>query len=207
MMTVAIEKFVLGPLDTNAYLVVNEKNHAFLVDPSDDPSEIVNFINANRIELESIIITHGHFDHIMGIPDIVEAFPNVMVYVNSGEEILLKEPQYNGSLMIGIPFSYNGTLHELIEGEMTIGSFNVKIILVPGHSPAGTALLIGNNLFCGDILFAGSIGRADLLGGNEELLVNGIKSKLMVLPDETIVCPGHGGRTTIARERKANPYL
>jgi len=206
-MTVAIEKFVLGPLDTNAYLVVNENNKAFVVDPSDEPSEIVNFMHSNKIILESIVVTHGHFDHIMGIPEIVESFPDVKVYVSQGEEILLKEPQYNGSLMIGVPFTYDGALNELIEGEMIIGSFNINVIFVPGHSPAGTAILIGNNLLCGDILFAGSIGRADLLGGDEDLLVNGIKSKLMVLPDDTIVCPGHGGRTTIARERKANPYL
>jgi hydroxyacylglutathione hydrolase len=206
-MNVAIEKFILGPIDTNAYLVVNEQNRAFLVDPSDNPSEVVNFINTSKIVLESIIITHGHFDHIMGIPELVDSFPDVKVYASKGEIILLKEPQYNGSYMIGLPFAYDGTVYELNEGEMVIGSFNVKVILVPGHSPAGTAILIGNNLLCGDILFAGSIGRADLLGGNEELLVNGIKSKLMVLPDDTVVCPGHGGRTTIARERKANPYL
>jgi glyoxylase-like metal-dependent hydrolase (beta-lactamase superfamily II) len=206
-MTIAIEKFILGPIETNAYLVVNEQNRAFLVDPSDNPSEVVNFINTNKIVLESIIITHGHFDHIMGIPEIIESYPDVKVYVSSGEKIMLKEPQYNGSFMIGLPFTYDGVVHELNEGEMTIGSFNVNVIFVPGHSPAGTAILIGNYLLCGDILFAGSIGRADLLGGNEELLVNGIKSKLMVLPDDTVVCPGHGGRTTIARERKANPYI
>lgn len=206
-MSVHIEKFVTGPIETNTYVVVNEEMKCFIVDPSSDCDEVLSYLKDNSITPESIVITHGHFDHVMGISEILPVYPKLIVYMHPGESFLLRKAELNGSVMMGVNFSYAGPVVDLNEGSMQIGSFNVTIIVVPGHSPAGTAVLVDKYLICGDILFAGSVGRSDLPGGNGALLVKGIHEKLLILPDETVVCPGHGGRTTIAREKRENPYL
>jgi hydroxyacylglutathione hydrolase len=206
-MSVHIEKFVTGPIETNTYVVVNEEMKCFIVDPSSDCDEVLGYLKDNSITPETIVITHGHFDHVMGINEILAVYPKLTVYMHPGESLLLRSAELNGSVMLGIKFSYAGPVIDLIEGPMQIGSFNVIIIVVPGHSPAGTAVLVDKYLICGDILFAGSVGRSDLPGGNGDLLIKGIKEKFLTLPEETVVCPGHGGRTTISREKRENPYL
>ena len=120
---------------------------------------------------------------------------------------MLTDPMHNMSVMMGEYFSYNGPITDLNEGPVTIGRFTGTVFVIPGHSPAGCALLIDKYLLCGDILFAGSIGRTDLPGGDQEQLVDGIRKKLLSLSDETVVCPGHMGRSTIGRERRMNPFL
>ena len=206
-MPLHIEKFITGPIETNTYLVVNDEKKSFLIDPSSGCEDVLIYLKDNSITLENIVITHGHFDHVLGLGEILEAYPKCAVYMHPGEAMMLKNAEFNGSLMLGIKFSYAGPIVDLNEGPMQIGSFQVNIIAVPGHSPAGVAVLIDKYLLCGDILFAGSVGRSDLQGGNEALLLKGIHEKLLILPGDTVVCPGHGGRTTIAREKRENPYL
>jgi hydroxyacylglutathione hydrolase len=206
-MAFQIEKFVTGPIETNTYLIVNDEKKCILIDPSMGCEEILQHFKINGYIPEAIVITHGHFDHVIGIDEIKGSYPDLDVFINPGEAVLLKNPAMNGSSMIGYEYKYTGVIKDLIEGDMTIGSVDLKVIVVPGHSPAGTAVLIGKYLICGDILFAGSVGRSDLMGGDGDLLIKGIREKLLILPDETVVCPGHGGRTTIARERRENPFL
>lgn len=206
-MTVSVLKFVTGPIETNTYLVYNEEKRCFIVDPSSGCEKLLKVIRDESLIPESIILTHGHFDHMLGVPEVQKEFPNVLLYVHPSEKQMLQDPEYNGAVLIGSTFTYTGDTHDLVEGEMEIGSFKVQVIAVPGHSPWGIALYLEKYLFCGDILFAGSIGRSDFAGGNQALLVEGIKTKLLVLPDETIVCPGHMGRSTIGREKKSNPFL
>ena len=206
-MSVSVEKFILGPIETNAYLVINESKKCLCIDPSSNCDELLQEIRIQNLELEVIILTHGHFDHIMGVPEIKEQYPLVPLYTHPNELELLKDPQFNGSFLIGVTFTIKDHVNEINEGNIEIGSFSCQIFSVPGHSPGGIAIKIEQYLFCGDILFAGSVGRTDLIGGNEQQLLDGIRKKLLVLPDETIVCPGHGGRTTIGREKKMNPYL
>jgi len=206
-MAIGIERFVTGPIETNTYLVINEMKQCLIVDPSGDCSEVLEFIKNNELIPDAIVITHGHFDHVMGIDEILGAYSGLKIFIHPQEAILLRNSEFNGSYMIGMSFSYMGAVTDIEEGVMQIGNFQAKIIVVPGHSPAGTAILIDKYLICGDILFAGSVGRSDLLGGDEASLLRGIREKFLTLPDETIVCPGHGGRTTIAREKRENPYL
>jgi glyoxylase-like metal-dependent hydrolase (beta-lactamase superfamily II) len=204
---VNIEKVITGPIETNSYVVVNDKKKALIIDPSSGCDELISLINQKKYIPEAIIITHGHFDHHLGIGEILKAFPGVPIYINEKEQVMLRNADLNGSMMIGWKWEYKGPLNTLDEGDTTIGSFSMKVIAVPGHSPYGCAILIGKQCICGDILFAGSVGRSDLGGGNGPLLIQGIKEKLLTLADDTIVYPGHGGRTTIGREKRLNPYL
>ena len=206
-MNVTIERFAIGPLETNAYVVRNRHEQALVVDPSSGCGEILDYCRDRKVKVAAILLTHGHFDHIMGIPELREAYPEATVWVHSSERILLQRADYNGSGMIGQEFSYEGPVSELTEGAMTIGGFELEVRHVPGHSPGGCAFLFDNQCLVGDAVFAGSIGRADLPGGDGPLLIRSIREKLLSLPDDTVLYPGHGGRTTVSQEKRMNPFL
>lgn len=206
-MELKIEKLIIGPVETNAYVVVNEQKRVLIIDPSSGCEELLLLISEKQYIPEAIVLTHGHFDHVMGIPEMVDKFPDLPVYIHPNEKVMLTHPEMNGSPLIGMNWTYNGAVNDLKEGSVTIGSFDMQVIAVPGHSIYGCALLFDRHCVCGDILFAGSVGRSDLPGGNGPLLIKGIREKLLPLPEDTIVYPGHGGRTTIGREKRSNPYL
>jgi hydroxyacylglutathione hydrolase len=204
--TVQIARFVTGPLDTNTYVVADDRGRALIVDPSSGCTEVVNHCVERRLRIGGIVLTHGHFDHLLGLDEVRKHF-TVDVWVHPDEKALIRQPGLNGSDMLGISFYYDGPLQELHEGDMEIGGLSLAVLHVPGHSPGGCALLFGNQLIAGDALFAGSVGRADLPGGDFELLIRSIRDKLMVLPPDTVVWPGHGNRTTIGREKRLNPFV
>ncbi len=204
---ISVGKFVTGPLETNTYLVRNEAGRGLVLDPSSGCADLLQKVNEEGITLEAIFLTHAHFDHILGIPEILKAAGSIPVYVFGADSRALSDAGLNGSEWFGEPFAFNGPV-TIITGDLKrIGSFDVRVVPVAGHTPGGCVLLIDNYCFSGDVLFAGSIGRSDLPGGNGADLINGIKSSLLTLPDATIVCPGHGGRTTIGREKAHNPWL
>jgi hydroxyacylglutathione hydrolase len=206
-MTVVIKKFVTGPIETNTYLVINEKKACLVVDPSQGCNEVLSFIQEQGLVLESIVLTHGHFDHILGIAELQNAYPNMAIWMHPDEKELITHAQYNGSHLIGSDYAFNGVTHDLTEGNMRIGSFDCMVLHVPGHTPGGCALIFDGQCLSGDSLFAGSIGRTDFAGSDGETLIKNVKEKLLSLPDSTVVYPGHGGRTTIGREKRLNPFL
>ena len=206
-MTIEIKKFVTGPIETNTYVVINENKACLVVDPSQGCDDVLAFIQEQGLVLEAIVLTHGHFDHILGIAELHDAYPRMAIWMHPDEKELIAHAQHNGSYLIGSNYAFGGATHDLTEGKMRIGGFDCIVFHVPGHTPGGCALVFEDNCLSGDSLFAGSIGRTDFPGSDQEALLKNIKEKLFTLPDTTIVYPGHGGRTTIGREKRLNPFL
>jgi hydroxyacylglutathione hydrolase len=206
-MTIEIKQFITGPIETNTYVVANEESRCCIVDPSSDCSEMLRFIDDNSLQPGAVILTHGHFDHLLGIPEVLRQFPEISLWAHPLDHGFIRQADLNGSPMAGIRYAYNGPLHELTKGAMRIGGLDSTVLHIPGHTPGGCALLFEGHCLAGDSLFAGSVGRTDFKYGDHALLIRSIKEKLMTLPDNTVVHPGHGGRTTIGRERRMNPFL
>lgn len=207
---IRIEKFVLGPVGTNCYIVRNEENkECFLVDPAACPPELAGHIKSEGLTVRAVVLTHGHFDHIMGLDGVTEAF-SVPVYAYKGEKELLEDAQMNSSAtMLGRPYTFSGADYTNDGQEMEIAGFQVRVIHTPGHTAGGCCYYISEEgvLFSGDTLFHASVGRTDLPTGSMGQLVRSIREKLFILPDETKVYPGHMEETTIGYEKKYNPFL
>jgi glyoxylase-like metal-dependent hydrolase (beta-lactamase superfamily II) len=207
-MDVAIERFVTGPIETNTYVVhADQAKSCLVIDPSSGCGDVLDFIKKLGVGAEAVCLTHGHFDHMLGIEEITAAFPKASVWVHADEKIVLENAHFNGAVMLAMEFTYKKPTQTLHEGDMTIGEYAFSVLHIPGHSPGGCAFLFGKNCISGDTLFAGSIGRTDFPGCNGELFIRSIRQKLLTLPDETVIWPGHGNRTTIGREKRCNPFL
>ncbi|HAJ78467.1 MAG TPA: MBL fold metallo-hydrolase [Fibrobacteres bacterium] len=206
-MTIEIKKFVTGPIETNTYIVFNDKKNCLVVDPSSGCSDVLVYIEKNELVPTDIILTHGHFDHVIGIPEVLEKYPDLNVWLHPADRIIISNADYNGSLLIRRNYTYDGPVRDLVEGNMTIGNFNCRVIHLPGHTPGGCAIIIEDCCLSGDSLFAGSIGRSDFGYGDGDLLIKVLKEKMLSLPDDMTVYPGHGNRTSIGREKRMNPFL
>ena len=205
-----IGKFVLGPVGTNCYIVINEGNReCFVVDPATCPPEFVSYIKDAGLEVKAVLLTHGHFDHILGRDGFLKEF-SVPVYACEAEKELLESAQLNSSAsMLGQPYTFSGAEYVTNRQNLKIAGFEIQVIYTPGHTGGGCCYYIPaeNVLFSGDTLFHGSIGRTDLPTGSMGQLVNSIRDRLFVLPDETKVYPGHMEETTIGYEKKYNPFI
>jgi glyoxylase-like metal-dependent hydrolase (beta-lactamase superfamily II) len=205
---VKIRGFTIGPLETNAYLVVDEgSRQALLIDPGLESEGIYDVILEEGLKLSAIVNTHGHFDHVCG---------NAFFKAKTGTPILLHREDVamvqqaaQQALSFGFQVPTPPPPDRLLsEGdEVAIGKSRMRVLHTPGHTPGGICLCGEGLVFVGDTLFARSIGRTDLVGGSIEVLVASIRSKLLSLPDETAVYPGHGPPTTIGEERVHNPFL
>ena len=205
-----VEKFVTGIISTNCYLVWNEETkEGVLVDPAGAPSYLTHHIDSEGITIKAILLTHAHFDHIMGIDGIIDKYGDMPVYVEEADMELLQTPQLNESTVYTAGYSYaNGT--SIRGGEVLhVAGCDFKVIHTPGHTAGGVCYYIeaDNVLFSGDTLFCCSVGRTDFVTSSMSALIRSIKEKLFLLPDETIVYPGHMGATTIGNEKTNNPFV
>lgn len=205
-----IENIVLGPVGTNCYIVINEgTKECFLVDMAACPPELVSHIKNSGLTVKAVLLTHGHFDHIMGLDRFLEEFP-APVYACAAEKELLESPQLNSSSgMLGQPYTFHGAQYVKDGDLLDIAGMKIQVIQTPGHTIGGCCYYIADEqtLFSGDTLFRASIGRTDLPTGSMGALVRSVKEKILVLPDETRVYPGHMEETTVGYEKKYNPFL
>jgi glyoxylase-like metal-dependent hydrolase (beta-lactamase superfamily II) len=216
-----IETFITTPFQQNTrVLACEETRKAVCIDPGDSADTIAEFINANNLELQAITLTHAHLDHIGGVSDLHKIFPLTEIILHKDDEDL-----YYGlpaqPLFMGIPrheLKALGLEYETPprltrywqDGEIyAVGSLQFKILHCPGHTLGHVVLAEEKRgkVFSGDCLFAGSIGRTDLPGGDYEQLINSITDKILLLGDDVTVYSGHGDDTTIGRERMTNPFL
>ena len=198
-----ITSVTVGPVQTNCYIVACEDTRkAIVVDPGDEPQRILESIHKNKLDVIAIINTHGHFDHAGANAALHEAI-NAPIWIHEKDAFLLPILSEMGVLFgLDIPNSPPADAYLMGGQEITVGNLTLEVLDVPGHTQGGIALYAPDVLFSGDSLFAGSIGRTDLPGGNIKTLIGNIQNQLMELPDETVVYPGHGPATTIGEERK-----
>lgn len=204
-----IKTLSVAPIGTNCYILAcDDTKEAIIIDPGGEPERIMKTVNDNQLDLKYIINTHAHFDHLGGVIGI-KAIKNVPFLLDKDDEPFIEPMAFSQSLqMFGMPEMTPPRLDDYIDDQTTysFGSISFKVLKTPGHSPGGVCFQFENDVFVGDTLFAGSIGRTDLPGGNMDVLMNSIKTELMPLPDSMKVHCGHMGPTTIGREKQFNPF-
>ena len=205
MKIIAMEVGVIG---TTCYLVINEEQKTgVVIDPGGDADQIIEKIKQNGITIEAIFLTHGHSDHIMAVDEVREA-TGAKVYISEADADMLTKASSNLSVYMGAGREFKAADEFLIDGEtITAAGLKFQVVATPGHTKGGICLLCGDTVFCGDTIFSESIGRTDLPGGSYSQILHSIKTKIMVLPDEMKLLPGHGPATTIGWERRRNPFL
>jgi len=197
-----LKVFEIGILSTNAYLLYDKiTKKAFIVDLPSPSKSVLDFIKKNDIKIEFVLLTHAHWDHIGGLNEVDWPF-----YVHNEDKELLTSAELNGAFMIRLPFviEREGIVYK---DKVKFIDYNIDVIHIPGHTPGGVCLKIGDWLFSGDTLFRSSVGRTDLYKGSQTQILSAIRNKLFVLDDNVRVFPGHGPDTTIGDERNNNPFF
>lgn len=202
------ELVVVGALETNCYLVYDEETRACaVIDPGADPEKIVSAIADLELKPVAVLNTHGHVDHVGSNADIIGKY-GVPLALHAADTGLLQVCDYiELSLLLGAKNSPPPD-RLLAEGdEIAVGRTSLRVLHLPGHTPGSVGFVHGGVLFSGDTLFCGGVGRTDLPGGSWKDLERSIRDRILRLPEETIVLPGHGPRTTVEQERSSNPFL
>lgn len=202
------EIVIVGALETNCYLAYCEETlECAVIDPGAEPNKIFRLITEKNLKPVLIINTHGHIDHIGANQDIKERF-NIPLSIFPSDSPMLKNV-HSSEMSFFLDARDSPPADKFLKDQekIRIGKGHLKVIHTPGHSPGSVSLLGNGFLFSGDTLFSGGVGRTDLPGGSWKDLESSIKNKILVLPPETIVLPGHGPSTTVEQEKESNPFI
>lgn len=206
-MAVNYKTLIVGPIATNCYIVYdNSRDSAVVIDPGAEAERIIAALEENKLKLKAIINTHGHGDHIKENKTLKQKY-NCPIYIHKDDSDFLDNPDLNGSILIGNPFTSPKADHFLKDGEvLDIDGMRFSVFHTPGHTPGGVCLKIDGLLFTGDTLFCGTVGRCDLPGGDGEKLKKSLKI-FDSFPGETIILPGHENKCVLSIDRNHNPFL
>lgn len=202
-----IETMVVGPLEVNCYILYDDTKEAVVIDPGDDGANILAKLESLGLTLKAVVNTHGHFDHIGANRFLKEKTgANLMVHSDDVEYLQHADMAASAFGLEAEPAPDPDV--QLKEGDtVEAGGFTLEVIHTPGHSPGGISLLYDHSLFTGDTLFAGSVGRTDLVGGSHEQLLEAVTTKLFKLGESVAIYPGHGPSSTIGQEKRSNPFF
>ena len=204
-----LKRLTVGPFASNCYIVGSEATKGgMIIDPGDAAKQILKIVEDLGLDIKFIVLTHSHIDHVGAVKKIKEAIgAEVAIHIDEAESL----PRQGGGLsaVFGIFYPSPPPPDRLLKDgdSVDVGDLHFTVLHTPGHTPGGICLLGDGAVFTGDTLFNYGIGRTDLPGGSYSELMNGIHSRLMALPDDTVVYPGHGPETTIGAERQGNPFL
>ena len=203
-----LEILTVGPLETNCYILGDEKTkQAAVIDPGGDFEIIEDHLMKLKLKIQYIILTHGHVDHIGALSQLKKA-TEAEILIHSKDSAMLYDPNQNLSIFSGDKIIATKADKLLEEGDIVqCGGIKLEVLHTPGHTPGGISLVTDKMIFTGDSLFCGSIGRTDFPGSSYQKLISSIKDKILTKEDDLIIYPGHGPSSTIGEERKNNPFL
>jgi len=207
---VIVEKLVVGPYASNCYIVGSQSNkEGMIIDPGDEAKRILKKVEELKLDIKLIVLTHGHIDHTGALKEVREATGAEVAVHTDDAQSLGWGVSLISVLMPGLSYPTPPPPDRLLKDgdSIDIGDLHFLVLHTPGHTSGGICLLGEGVVFSGDTLFNYGIGRSDLPGGSHSQLMDSLQTKLMTLPDDTIVYPGHGPETTIGAERRGNPFL